>query len=438
MVNFFSLQTCVNAIFPLLVNVSFQVGVLVGLTLLCIHLLSIRSALIRHWLLLCVVLSPLLIVLLSPIVPSLNFRSFFFTPKPAEFAVEVTHSPHSTLLTLIPGILVLLWAIGTLTFLLRLAHAVFLRRRLRKSFIKIETGTVTKKLAFLTELMGIKADIELFASEQLPLPVSFGFLRPIIVLPKQYTTFSLSQLEMILIHELAHIKRHDYLVQLCQRILEAIFFFHPLFQFASRQLDRDREYICDAWVVQLIESPRLYADSLVRIFETEQMRPANLMNLLSASGSFRNIFKRIDRIMEGSNIRTKLSRKLAFSIVIGMCVFVSLASTVKPVPNDDEQSQTVLGEVTSEPEIIASQEVRGHKAEAKKSGEPGGPLSRTHWIGGIDITFGHPVSREEAVAMSELLRLRQSREEANLILLKLRQKKTEKKISMWRKYEELR
>jgi len=325
----------VSVLFPLLLNLSFQISVIFVLIFLCIRLFKIRNAPVRHLLWLMVLSSSLVLIPLDLFVPGLSFRfaqsaNLVEYNLPISISVDATVSKPSAMFMNLPEILVLLWMAGMLAFFSRLVYAGFLRYRLLKSSVKVKTGIAKKKLANLMTLMGINTDVRLFASERLPIPASFGFLRPLIVLPA-YLLDMLpeSQLEMILIHELAHIKRHDYLINLCQQILRAIFFFHPLFHFASRQLDRAREEICDDWVVQLTENRVSYADCLVQTLEMGLTPIVFTMDFLS--GSFKDISRRIDRILKGGKkMQFKHPPKFYFLIFLLLATTLTVVVLFRP------------------------------------------------------------------------------------------------------------
>lgn len=110
--------------------------------------------------------------------------------------------------------------------------------------------------------------INIMLTSQASCPMCFGFLRPIILLPKQmYGNCSPEDLQMVLRHELAHIERKDFWGNLFQRFVEAVFFFHPFVWYASFQLTHQREQLCDNYVIADGVSPINYMQLLIRIVE---------------------------------------------------------------------------------------------------------------------------------------------------------------------------
>ncbi len=95
-------------------------------------------------------------------------------------------------------------------------------------------------------------------------PVLVGVVRPLILLPPAALAgWSPEQLEMVLLHELAHVRRWDNLVNLAQRLAESLLFFQPMIWVASGWVRRDREECCDAMVVAHTGQPVAYAEVLV-------------------------------------------------------------------------------------------------------------------------------------------------------------------------------
>ena len=112
----------------------------------------------------------------------------------------------------------------------------------------------------LRSQFAVKRPVKLLISAEVDAPISFGWWRPCILLP---AGVSLNQLELILNHELAHLRRRDWLVNLLVQVIGAPFFFHPLFYLVRGRLAEVREHICDDWVIQVTGRRADYAQCLV-------------------------------------------------------------------------------------------------------------------------------------------------------------------------------
>jgi GWxTD domain-containing protein len=109
----------------------------------------------------------------------------------------------------------------------------------------------------------VRRVVRLLESRNVDVPVVAGFLRPAILLPLGcLTNMPADQIELVLAHELAHIRRLDYLVNLAQKAIEGLLFYHPAVWWISSVIRREREYCCDDVVLALGSEPRRYASAL--------------------------------------------------------------------------------------------------------------------------------------------------------------------------------
>lgn len=126
------------------------------------------------------------------------------------------------------------------------------------------------RLAEFKERFSITSKVRLRLSSDMLVPFTAGFLRPIIVLPiAMINRLSPAQVEAILLHELAHIKRADYLFNLIQKMIESALFFNPFMWILSKEIRIEREFCCDDLVMQANHDPHLYAHALLRVAESK-------------------------------------------------------------------------------------------------------------------------------------------------------------------------
>lgn len=117
----------------------------------------------------------------------------------------------------------------------------------------------------LRKFAGIARRIQICISDRIVLPILIGVLRPVILIPSSMAGLSSLDLEIIILHELAHIRRHDALINLLQRTAEAFLFFHPVVWMLGREMRRQRELCCDAWVISRTEDELEYARCLTEV-----------------------------------------------------------------------------------------------------------------------------------------------------------------------------
>lgn len=147
----------------------------------------------------------------------------------------------------------------------------------------------------LGRAIGVRRAVRLLESAAVEVPTVIGFARPAILLPASMLTgLTPAQIEMILAHELAHIRRHDFLVNLLQTAVETLLFYHPAVWWISRQVRIERENCCDDVAVAVCGSPLHYARALARL---EELRATPSVLAVSATGG--SLLQRVRRLVGG-------------------------------------------------------------------------------------------------------------------------------------------
>lgn len=213
-------------------------------------------------------------------------------------ADSVTHVPivslsswRSTLQLRLPWI-VALWSLGAALLALRMAVGLAWVDRVRRTCAGAVDPAWQARLDRLATKFGLRKGIALGVVDDLDSPVAAGWLRPMVLVPAALIARMPPELlEALLAHELAHIKRHDYLINLIQSAIEALLFYHPVVWWLSKQIRVERERIADDLAAQAIGEPRRMALALQRldlllssqeIFPAPQLAPAaNGDNLMS-------------------------------------------------------------------------------------------------------------------------------------------------------------
>lgn len=144
--------------------------------------------------------------------------------------------------------------------------------------------------------MGIKKEIKVWLSEIVDTPMTIGFWKPVILMPiASVNGLSTQQVEAILLHELAHIRRNDYLVNLLVATVDIILFFNPFSKLFIRTIKREREHSCDDLVLQFQYNAHAYASALLAI---EQKRVQQVALVMAATGkNNRMLLNRVKRIL---------------------------------------------------------------------------------------------------------------------------------------------
>lgn len=213
----------------------------------------------------------------------------------------------------VPGC-VLVWLLGVFVMGWRNLASWVLVQRLRTHGVEPVPDRVEALVAALGARLGVRRAVACLQSSRIAVPATIGWLKPVVLLPaSSLLGLEASQLEAILAHELAHIRRHDYLANLFQTLAETVLFYHPAVWWVSRRMRLERELCCDDVAVQLCASPAVYAGALARVAALQQA-PAHAM---AASGG--SLLARIRRLARRDAVRPSRlpNALLSLAVVVG-------------------------------------------------------------------------------------------------------------------------
>ncbi|HVX85522.1 MAG TPA: carboxypeptidase regulatory-like domain-containing protein [Phycisphaerae bacterium] len=212
-------------------------------------------------------------------------------------AVPIAHR----LAPLLPPLAVTLWLLGILLLSLRNLGAWIALLRLR-SLSTPAPLLLQNRLASLAARLRLSRPLALATTTLIPTPMALGHLRPLILVPAA-TLLQLppDHLEAILAHELAHIRRHDYLLNLLQTLLDTLLFYHPAAWWLSRHIRTERELACDDLAAATCGNPTLYAHALLSLEESRPPHPPRL----SLAATTPNLLHRIRRLVSPLPLKSR-------------------------------------------------------------------------------------------------------------------------------------
>ena len=182
---------------------------------------------------------------------------------------QVTRIALDRLVAYLPGF----WAAGSTVTLLLLAAGLIGVERLRRSSRILADGVVAERCQALAKAFAVNRRVIVGVCDRLAGPILVGIIRPMILLPPAAISgWSPDQLEMVLLHELAHLRRWDNLVNLAQRVVESLLFFHPVTWWLSSWVRLEREFCCDRLVIDRMGQPSAYAEMLVTLGRAKSKR----------------------------------------------------------------------------------------------------------------------------------------------------------------------
>ena len=206
----------------------------------------------------------------------------------------------------------------------KLLVEVFMVNQLTKQSVVPADAKLSARFIILVEKMKLTVTPRLLISLETDVPMAIGWLKPVILLPASMLSgLSTSQLEMLILHELAHIRRHDYLVNFIQTLVALLLFFHPAVQWISKQMRNEREYCSDDIAVQYCGDAIAYAHTLAdtaAICRKPRHQTIPKMAMAASGGDLKQrVVRLVDHHCTSSNDAGKWM--VATAIIAGILIF---------------------------------------------------------------------------------------------------------------------
>jgi beta-lactamase regulating signal transducer with metallopeptidase domain len=218
--------------------------------------------------------------------------------------------------------LTLVWTIGVAVLSISNLGGWVAIKRLRSLGVSPVDPELAGRFSRLSAQLFLTCPVRVARSTLIQIPVVIGFLSPLVLIPVSVVAgLPPAYLDAILAHELAHIRRHDHLVNLFQVLAETLLFYHPATWWVSRRIREERENCCDDIAARVCGDSRLYAKALVCV---EDLRPSATSLALAATGGG-PMFRRIQRLL---GLRPNLRPRRTASLAV---VALSLAALLLPL-----------------------------------------------------------------------------------------------------------
>ena len=189
--------------------------------------------------------------------------------------------------------LVRAWLLGVFVLSVRLLLGWLGVRRLTRIGVQVPAETVRARFEEMSSRVRVSRPVRLIESALVATPAAIGFLRPVLLWPVSlHSGLTVSQIDLLLAHELAHLKRHDYFVNVLQTMVETALFYHPGVWWLSKRIRHERELCCDDVALEVAGDPREYAETLLTLETWRQRPPA-----LAAAASGGDLMARIQRLV---------------------------------------------------------------------------------------------------------------------------------------------
>jgi beta-lactamase regulating signal transducer with metallopeptidase domain len=219
-----------------------------------------------------------------------------------------------------------LWLIGVLALSLRSLGGWWLIQRLRATANVEASAAIHASFRRISAALGLRRPVLLRVSSAIAGPVTVGALRALVLLPlSAATSLGPDELEVVLAHELAHVRRADFFWNLVQTLVETLFFFHPAVWWLGSRIRHERELCCDDLALTVCPNPVLYANALFQL-EQQRSRQLNLAMALDGHQPARTLRLRIARIL--GEPQAAATNRGPFSLVAATAALVVLLFSV--------------------------------------------------------------------------------------------------------------
>ncbi|WP_113924008.1 M56 family metallopeptidase [Cognataquiflexum aquatile] len=242
--------------------------------------------------------------------------------------------------------LVQVWFLGAMLFLVRLATSLADIRNLRQKqhdpVASVWQQVLDKQLTSLQ----MSKPVQLLKSIHVDVPMTYGVWKPVILIPAGlFFQLSPLQLEAILAHELAHIKRHDYLVNLIQSVLEVVFFFHPIFWWINKTAKEQRENACDDLAISMGISPKDLAFGLANVLDHAKNPTPDIA--MAAAKPNNPTLDRIKRIMGVKTSSTQPTTITSMTMMITLLLGATLMVGASDKPSKESFEDLMATELNT-------------------------------------------------------------------------------------------
>ena len=337
-------------------QLSIELAALAVLVLVACHLLPIKSPALRHLLWAVVLLKPLIAVavsspytLFTPFVPLVEPSQDTLAFSPVEYpTMQVAASPAiatSSVQLTTAGWGAILWIVGAALLIGRILIGYGIVWCLRQQAQIQHDGPLFDALQQARLTLDCYSKAEVATSPSIGSPMALGILRPIIVFPADLVEkLRTDELTLILMHELAHVRRWDNLTRLLHRLVSAVLFFHPAVWLCGRMLRREAEQACDDLVVCTTGRSEAYARGLAHIAEraahlSPLIRRIPTMNAFAAES---DLALRIRRTLGGGVHRMGIRARVLAAVLLCPLAAVTLPSVSKVSAESSKQNILIV------------------------------------------------------------------------------------------------
>lgn len=201
-----------------------------------------------------------------------------------------------------------MWVLGVMLFSVKLGGSYLFASQLKKRNTEFLPDNIYKGFIELKQKLGIRKYIHIAESKKVNTPMLIGYLKPVILFPVGLINqLTIEETQAILAHELAHIKRNDFIHNLMLSVVEMLFYYHPAVWWISANVRMERENCCDDLAMKLIGDKTIYAKTLLKI---EELKTSHIPSLaIPLSRNKNQLLHRISRIVNQPQTRSQIRER---------------------------------------------------------------------------------------------------------------------------------
>lgn len=240
-------------------------------------------------------------------------------------------------------VIVSVYILILLTLSMKLIIGLYNNQRLTRNQTFPVPENWQEKLTLLCEQLQIRKMVLFMESKLVKVPLVIGYFKPVILMPAGILTgLPADQVEVLILHELGHISRNDYLLNLFQSFMEILFFYHPAVWWLSSIIRTEREQCCDDYVMD--HRPNVLAYSKALINSYARLLGNNKL-AMAASGNKMEVFSRIKRISGQSTVKPSLLEHLFSFILLALSIFAIMyaCEELSKKQQDSSINLTIIG-----------------------------------------------------------------------------------------------
>ena len=281
--------------------------------------------------------------------PERTPSSLMAEPIAAAIAAATSRHTSSTDMTAAAGftawlpVVVMLWMAGVGVFLVRLAGGWWRIRGLHRASRAAVPSRWADAATRMAATLGLPRLVHVVDSSLVDTPTVVGWVRPVILLPiAAFAGLSPAQVNAILAHELAHIRRHDFLVNLLQTFAETVLFYHPAVWWISARIRTEREHCCDLVALSVCGDAVSYAEALV---ELESWRTVHSRLAIAATGG--TLLTRVRRVLGApADDEPRSFGAMLVAAIVALVICIAGASHFLLAAQPDPAPQSVAGDAS--------------------------------------------------------------------------------------------